>query len=173
MYGFIIITTSFKNIKGKITKKDMMCSIKINIDKKETYIKAIIDTGNFLREPITKLPVIVVQKDSLINLIPEDILNNLEKIINGEDINLGEYISKVRIIPFTSLGKENGILLGIKSDKILIDTEEKTVVAENVIVGIYNGVLGKNGKYQALIGLEMIEDSQGGKEYEHIRNIEV
>lgn len=157
MYGFIIITTAFKNIKGKITKKDMLCSIKVVIDKKETYINAIIDTGNFLKEPITKLPVVVIQKDSLKDLIPQNILDNIEKIINGENINLGEYISKVRIIPFTSLGKENGILLGIKADKILIDSEDKTIFKDNVIVGIYNGTLSKAGKYQALIGLEMIE----------------
>lgn len=135
----------------------MLCSIKIIIDKKETYIKAIIDTGNFLKEPITKIPVVVVQKESLKDFIPQYILDNLEKIINGENINLGEYISKVRIIPFTSLGKENGILLGIKADKILIDREDKIVVTDNVIVGIYNGILSKTGKYQALIGLEILE----------------
>lgn len=135
----------------------MLCSIKVVIDKKETYIKAIIDTGNFLKEPITKLPVVVVQKDSLKDLIPQLILDNLEKIINGEDMNLGQWVSKIRIIPFTSLGKENGILLGIKADKILIDSEEKIIAVSNVIVGIYNGILSKAGKYQALIGLELLE----------------
>ena len=138
----------------------MICSIKVVIDKKETYIKAIIDTGNFLKEPITKFPVIVIQKDSLKELIPQNILDNVEEIINGENINLGEYISKVRIIPFTSLGKENGILLGIKADKILIKSEDKIILKDNVIVGIYNGTLSKVGKYQALIGLELIEQEE-------------
>lgn len=101
--GFIIITTSFKSIKGKLTKKDMYCNIKVNINSKYTYINAIIDTGNFLREPITKMPVVVVEKDTLINIVPDKILSNLDKIINGEDIDLEEYTSKVRIIPFTSL----------------------------------------------------------------------
>ena len=173
MYGFIIITTAFRNIKGKITKKDMLCSIKVVIDKKETYIKAIIDTGNFLKEPITKVPVVVIQKDSLKDLIPQLILDNIGKIINGEEINLGQWISKVRIIPFTSLGKENGILLGIEADKILIDSDDRSIVTENVIVGIYNGTLSKTGKYQALIGLEMMEDNNGGKVNEYIRNIKV
>ena len=81
----------------------MYCNIKININSKYTYINAIIDTGNFLREPITKMPVIVVEKDMLNNVVPNYILDNLDKIINGEDIDLGEYTSKVRIVPFTSL----------------------------------------------------------------------
>ena len=101
--GFIIITTAFKSIKGKITKKDMYCNIKVNINSKSTYINSIIDTGNFLREPITKMPVIVVEKTALVNVIPDYILNNLDKIIKGEDVDLKNYASKVRIIPFTSL----------------------------------------------------------------------
>lgn len=141
----------------------MLCSIKIVIDKKEVYIKAIIDTGNFLKEPITKLPVVVVQRDSLIDLIPKNILDNLERIISGENINLGEYMSKVRVIPFSSLGKENGILLGIKVDKILIDREDKIIVTDDVIVAIYNGTLNKTGKYQALIGLELLEKGDIGE----------
>ena len=138
----------------------MLCSVKVIIDENETYIKAIIDTGNFLKEPITKAPVIVVQKDSLIGLIPESILENLEEIINGENINIGNFISKVRIIPFTSLGKENGILLGVKADKVLIDREDKTICVNDVIIGVYKGILSKNQKYQALIGLELLEQEE-------------
>jgi stage II sporulation protein GA (sporulation sigma-E factor processing peptidase) len=81
----------------------MYCKIKLNINSKFVYIDAIIDTGNFLREPITKIPVVVVEKDMLYNIVPNYILNNLNKIINGEEIDLKEFVSKIKIIPFTSL----------------------------------------------------------------------
>lgn len=113
--GFIIITNSFKNIKGRLTKKDMYCNIKVNINRKYAYIKAIIDTGNFLKEPITRVPVVVVEKDTLCDIIPNYILDNLNKIINGEDIDLKEYTSKIKIIPFTSLRKRKWNTIGIKS----------------------------------------------------------
>lgn len=172
--GFIIITTAFKNIKGKLTKKDLHCNIKVNINSKYAYIKAIIDTGNFLREPITKVPVIVVEKQTLVNVIPEYILENLDKIIGGEDIDLKDYTSRVRIIPFTSLGKENGILLGLKADSVIVEMEENTSIVRNVIVGIYNGHLSKTGKYRALIGLDLLENKdEEVKEDEYIRNIKV
>ena len=44
MVGFIIITTAFKNIKGKLSKKDMLCNIKININSNSVYTKAIQET---------------------------------------------------------------------------------------------------------------------------------
>lgn len=170
--GFIITTISFKNVKAKITKKDMNCSLKIQIDNNEKFIKAIIDTGNFLKEPITKTPVIVVEKDALRDLVPEYIINNSEKIIKGEDFEIQEYASRIRIIPFSSLGKQNGILLGVKGDLLIVNLEEKDIYIKNFIIGIYDGVLSKSGKYQALIGLEILEET-GGEVNEHSEFIKV
>ncbi len=172
MFGFIIITTAFKNIKGKLTKKDMFCNIKININSNTVYTKAIIDTGNFLKEPITKIPVAVVEKDILKGVIPEEILNNLSNIIEGKEIALGEYLSKIRLIPFMSLGKENGMLIGIKADGLAINTQDDVLFIKNIIIGIYDGNLSKTGKYKALIGLELLENKGGNKD-EHIRTIKI
>ena len=172
MFGFIIITTAFKNIKGKLTKKDMFCNIKININSNTIYTKAIIDTGNFLKEPITKIPVAVVEKDILKGVIPEEILNNLSNIIEGKEIVLGEYLSKIRLIPFMSLGKENGMLIGIKADGLAINTQDDVLFIKNIIIGIYDGNLSKTGKYKALIGLELLENKGGNKD-EHIRTIKI
>ena len=172
MFGFIIITTAFKNIKGKLTKKDMFCNIKININSNTVYTEAIIDTGNFLKEPITKIPVAVVEKDILKGVIPEEILNNLSNIIEGKEIALGEYLSKIRLIPFMSLGKENGMLIGIKADGLAINTQDDVLFIKNIIIGIYDGNLSKTGKYKALIGLELLENKGGNKD-EHIRTIKI
>ena len=146
--GFIIITVAFKNIKGKFTKKDMFCNIKICINKKNTYLKAIIDTGNFLKDPISKIPVMVVEKDALKNIIPDNILNNLNEIINGKNIEIGHLLPKIKVIPFNSLGKQNGMLLGIKADNILINMEDKDIYVDQIIVGIYDGILSKSKKYR-------------------------
>lgn len=172
IFGFIIITTAFKTIKGKITKKDMFCELKISFENRSTFVKAIIDTGNFLKEPISKAPVIVVEKGELYEVIPNKILNNLNEIINGEKIEIDEYMAKIRIIPFSSLGKENGILLGMKADTIKINFDGKEINIENAIIGIYDGHLNNFGKYNALIGLELLE-YEGGKENESIRTIKI
>ena len=146
MVGFII-TTAFKNIKGKLSKKDMLCNIKININSNSVYTKAILDTGNFLKEPITKIPVAVVEKDVLKGVIPEKILNNLSNIIEGKEIDLGEYLT--------------------------VNTQEDVVFIKNIIIGIYDGSLSKTGKYRALIGLELLENKGGNEENEHIRTVKI
>ena len=94
--------------------------------------------------------------NKLYKLFPKEILDNLENIISGrlpEDIftNNGEIISKFRMIPFSSLGMQNGLLLGIKVDKIEIFLDDDEEIINNVIIGIYNNKLSKNEEYAVLI----------------------
>jgi len=163
--GFIIITISFKTIKGKLTKKDMVCSLTILLNDKKVEIKAIIDTGNFLTDPISKLPVIVVEKEKLVGILPKSIIENTLNFINGENVEMGEYLSKIRIIPFKSLGKENGLLLGIKAEGAIIEYQGTEKFAQNVIVGIYEKKLSNNNSYSGLIGLNILEKGDEYNEY--------
>ena len=172
--GFIVITIAFYIVKIKLGKKDIYCDITIFFNEKNIDVKALIDTGNMLKDPITNIPVIVVEKEKLFNLLPTSILNNLNQIIDGsvpneiyEEKNF-EYISKFRVIPFKSLGKENGLLLGFKTDKVIIKKDDTVNQINKVIVGIYNNKLKKKEQYSALVGLDIIE---GGYENEFLANI--
>lgn len=159
--SFIIIKISIKIIKTKITPKDIYCKIKIKLNNKEIETEAMLDTGNFVKEPITNTPVIIVESSLLYDIVPKEILNNLEEILGGnfsklsEDIQK-EYLSKLRCIPFKSLGKENGMLLGIKADGVEIEKEEECKTTKDVIIGIYDKSLTKRGEYRALVGMEIL-----------------
>ena len=154
----IILITGFKVVKSKFSKKDMFCNINIKIQGKEKKIKVMVDTGNLLKDPISGMSVIVIEHTELYDILPKELLNNLEKILGGdlkgipEDIK-NEYLSKLRVIPYSSLGKQNGMLLGIKADEVKVEDE---TIKNNVIIGIYNKALTKRGEYNGLIGIELI-----------------
>lgn len=170
--GFIVIVISFKVVKYRLSRNDMFCEVEVFFKEKSVRVNSIIDTGNMLKDPITKESVIVVEKDILYDIIPYRILNNLSRITGGdteddfeiEDDNV-EYISKFRVIPFTSLGRQNGLLLGFKADKVIIyiDSDEKEI--KNVIIGISNHTLSKTNKYNALLGLEILDKESEKNEF--------
>ncbi len=158
--AFVVIKISLKIIKTKINPKDMYCKIKVKLNDKEIETTAMIDTGNLVKEPITNTPVIIVESSLLYEMLPKEILNNLEDVLSGdlskipEEIQ-DEYISKMRCIPFKSLGKENGMLLGIKSDEIEVLKEDENKIIKNAIIGIYDKSLTKRGEYRALVGIDL------------------
>lgn len=133
--GLVILNIAFKLIKNRMSRNDMFCDVSIGYKGKTTNIHAIIDSGNMLKEPITGFSVIVVEREKLEEILDKKILDNLQEIISGnyEEID-EEYISKFRLIPFSSLGKQNGMLLGFKPDWITISFDESKKSLTKVII---------------------------------------
>lgn len=152
--GFLIIQYSFSLNKRQMKIKDLLCDIEIAINSQKVKMKGYIDSGNTLKDPLSKKPVIIVEK------------NVIEKIVDVDKLMGGDENLKIRLIPFKSIGKQNGMLIGIKPQYIRIKYNENQVKTCNVIVGIYDKKISKN--YSALIGLEILE---GGKEHENTRKI--
>ena len=159
--AFIIIIAAFAIVKTKFSKKDMFCDVEVELNNKIIKTRAMIDTGNLLKEPITNTPVIVLEHTLLYECVPKEILDNLESILGGELVKIpeevrNEYISKLKLIPFASLGKQNGMLVGIKADNLKIIQDDQEKENKNVIIGIYNKSLTKRGEYRALVGMDLI-----------------
>ncbi len=164
--GFTISSITFSLIKKRLTKKDMFCKISIFIEGKESNLKAMIDTGNILKEPITQIPVIIVEKRALSHILSPKILEHIDEILGGDADNIEpKYATRLRIIPFSSVGKENGILLGIKPDKVVVTTDETEETIRQVIIGIYTKELSKRREYSALLGLDIFERSKDEHEF--------
>lgn len=148
--GSIVIFLVSAIIKDRMSKKAMLCEIEIFYHGKVEKIKSMIDTGNLLQEPITKEDVIIVEKSSLKNLIDKDVLDNIENIVSGKWLANEIYSYKFKVIPFSSLGNPNGILLGFKPDYIRVIDENETI-RNDTIIGIYNGKLSKTNLYSSLV----------------------
>ena len=160
--GFIILIMSFKIYRQKITKKDLIYNIEICYKNKLKKIKVLLDTGNSLMDPITKIPVIIIEKEKLRGIIPKEILNNNNLLeINTENIDEDVKI-RCNIIPFKSIGKSNGIIIGFRPDFINI-FEDNEVKRRKAIIGIYNESMTKSNLYSGLIGLNMLEECTGSE----------
>lgn len=164
-FGFIIITIIANIIKSNLNKKAMICDLEIFYNGKYKKIKTMLDTGNLLKEPISKTDVVIVEKDSLEGMVSNDILKNIKHILKGkwiESDNVHSY--KFKLIPFSSLGNENGLLIGFKPDYIKIYGEEECI-RKNVLIGIYDGKLSRTNAYSSLIGLDILNKEERKNEF--------
>lgn len=147
--GFLIIQYSFRLNKMKLKKQDLICNIKIKLSGKLLQTKAFLDSGNNLKDPITNTPVVIIEKEKVQNII------NFKQLEGGEDK------LKIRFIPYKAIGKQNGLLMGVKADYIEINYDDEKTLVNNVILGLYENQISK--KYSALVGLNIIN---GGNENE-------
>ncbi len=158
----IIIKIFMEVIQSKFTRENLLIPVKIAFDNRKIGFPALVDTGNSLKDPLTNNPVMVVEFNALEELLPVEI-KDIFKNSKEDDlscvtttISTSKWFSRFRLIPFSSLGKENGMLIGFKPDFIEIGEEEEKRDVKNVIVGIYNKSLSRNEKYKALLGPELV-----------------
>lgn len=131
--------------------------IYILLNDKAASLNALVDTGNQLCDPITHTPVLIAEYDSIKCLLPDTVCQALLQSDGDIEAVAGSveqtgFSGRFRVIPFTSLGTENGLLVGFRPDAVHIGRR----AVKNVIVGIYQRQLSHNHEYNALLSPEII-----------------
>ena len=109
----------------------------------------LVDTGNTLHDIISGKPVIILDRFSASQILPINISLNRLHTENAADIlsNIPEnYVKYFRLIPFNAVGKNSGLLLSFKPDKITIDGKIShglvSINADRICSGQYQGLIG-------------------------------
>jgi len=149
-----------KYVLAKIVPGLLKFGVKLQFAGNSCQGKGFLDTGNGLRDPLTNKPVVVAEYEFIRKCLPGD----FQKIVDVakdendmlEGLSKSSWANRLRIIPFSSIGKKNGILVGIRADRILVNTGKEDIAHSNVVVGIYREKLSQDGSYQLLIPSEIV-----------------
>lgn len=131
--------------------------ITICFAEEKVALKAMVDTGNQLKDPLTGTPVIIVEYSALVSILPQEVREIFSQVPEHDlqrlyDIlTTSSWYSRFRLIPFTSLGKANGLLLGFRPDEIIVKEKDQVITVNKAIIGIYNKSFSLEGEYQALL----------------------
>jgi stage II sporulation protein GA (sporulation sigma-E factor processing peptidase) len=150
-----------KYLRKNVIPQLLKFGVELRFNKKSCYGKGFLDTGNGLRDPLTNRPVVVAEYGFLRECLPDDLKTAMESSKDDNDmldaLTRSIWASRLRLIPFSSIGKKNGILVGVRADEILLNLGEKNVLHKNMVVGIYKDQLSPEGNYQMLIPAEIVE----------------
>lgn len=119
---FIPITRIFiLNVKSLFNNGNFLYNIEVILNGRKISIKGFMDTGNSLYDPVSKLPVIIANKEKLKELFGHE----WESWFNKSDLwNIPTDSNvKVSFIPFKSMGGEE-LLIAFKPDKVVIVSSE-------------------------------------------------
>jgi len=141
--------------------------VRITLYGRSLVVGALVDTGNQLADPLTNHPVVVMELDAVQKLLPGELRQALErdeepdfqKILAG----LGDrrWATRLRLIPFQSLGRTHGLLLGFRPDQLEIAYGREVVRVQDVVVAIYQRRLCPESSYRALVNPRLLETTAG------------
>lgn len=115
------------------------CRVTLLCEEKQLVLRAFVDSGNMLVEPISGKPVSVIEARRL----------------GEEGIVLRE--EKCKVIPYHSVGRKNGILIGYEFPGMVLHMEKEDRKVEKVIIAVSQDNLFRSGKYEMILHPKLLE----------------
>lgn len=129
--GLVCMAGSYCLERWKSGKKPI-CFVTLENREKTKRIEALIDTGNSLIEPISGKPVSILNKELM------------KEIFDGE---IPEFY---RVVPFSCVGIEKGLLKCFEIPKMNVEYEDTVITYEHIFVA-YSEEYGREGRYQMIL----------------------
>jgi len=156
--SYLLIKLTMRLIEYQTIKRQMLMNVMVSMNEKYIYFDALVDTGHSLKDPLSQSPVIVTEFEQVQDFLPEGLKglfyerqeNDIASVLGSEE---GPFYQRIRMIPFTSIGKNSGMLIGFRPDQVMVGAKNSR---QDVVIGIYNDRLTPDGRYQALLSPELL-----------------
>ena len=154
-FFYIFIKLGKNWIARKVIHQKEYCTVLLKQKEIQLELHMLIDTGNSLKDPFSGNAVAVAAFPSIKNLFSKETqLYFLKEYQNQqkfyEYVLQNEKTLPLHFIPFSSLGKENGLLLVFQPEKLEIEGNLK----KNISLGIYCGSFSDG--YDGLVSPEIL-----------------
>ena len=113
---------------------------------KSAELRALLDTGNTLRDPVTNEPVLVVHCSVLQALLPDEPLTQADFLVPASLLPRLQRL-RPRLICYRAVGTENGLLLALRCR-----VEEDGAPPRTVLTAFSPTPLSQNSEFDALTG---------------------
>lgn len=132
-----------------IIRKDMELyyDVKITFKGKSVVVRGLYDTGNGLTEPVSGKMVHIAEYEIL------------KPLLEGDE----KAKENIYVIPFHSIGEEDGIMYGIRMDEMVVLVDDEPKFLYNPIIGIYIGNVSKRGNYSVILNRETFDGINGNE----------
>lgn len=150
-------------IRRTLVKSFFRVPLTISFGERDLTIPALLDTGNQLKDPLTRAPVVIAEYSALEPFLPEDLrevfrnASSLDLKAAVERFAASAWSHRIRLIPFSSIGRHHGMMLGLKPDAIQMVLDNRVLKTQDVVIGVYEKNLCPHGSYRALVHPELLE----------------
>ncbi|MBB6636315.1 sigma-E processing peptidase SpoIIGA [Cohnella thailandensis] len=137
----------------------LLVDVAVTVDGENWSCRGLVDTGNRLYDPLTRIPVMMMEASIWKDKLPSGWANRLQnepadRLLSELD-SLGEdgfaWGERLRLIPYRSLNGVTRLLLAIKPDSVSIANGSEERIYRRVLIGMDGGSISPDGTYRAIV----------------------
>lgn len=136
--SYLILLKTVEFLRRK--RENSLKRVVIPVPESEIPVRALLDTGNHLTDPLSGKPVCVISKK---------LAGEIAACFRPE---------KYHVVPFRSIGRESGILDAYELPELVIEDDGRFIRKEHVIVAICNTGISEESIYQMILHPRLLED---------------
>lgn len=118
-------------------KRQGVFPVELRQGERQILLKGLLDSGNSLQDPISGAPVCLVEQNAF-----EEFLPQAYREIHPE---------RFRVVPFSSVGKEHGLLQGFLVEQVILHRSERCEKKQDIVLAKAPEHMALEGRYQMIL----------------------
>lgn len=151
---FYFSKTRIEDLKMKNITFDQLVPVCISMNERQLLsVKGLIDSGNQLYDPLSQTPVVIITAEAMKDIVPAELIEATKDV---QSMTFYEHVpeewqSKLRVIPFRTVGHSHQFMLAFKPDCMTIQYKEDLIRIQKVLIGISHTALSPENAYQCIV----------------------
>lgn len=164
-FGFVLVMiplvlVCFRAVHSSRIRREQLESyigeVIVEIDGVTVSCPGLLDTGNRLCDPLTRIPVMVMEASIWEGYLPASWKGRLtqdgaDRLLLETDGQSFAWQDRIRLVPYRGINRGASFMLALKPDLVVIKLGEDTFYNKRVLIGLDGGTLSGDGAYRAVI----------------------
>ncbi|WP_342421410.1 sigma-E processing peptidase SpoIIGA [Paenibacillus sp. FSL E2-0178] len=155
-----LVLLLFKLIQSSRRRREQLETyigeVTVEIDGVSVTCPGLLDTGNRLNDPLTRIPVMVMESSLWEGHLPASWKGRLtqtgaDTLVLEADGQSFAWQDRIRLVPYRGVNRGASFMLALKPDSVMIKLGGETFYRKRVLIGLDGGTLSGDGAYRAVI----------------------
>ena len=166
---FFIVILWFRMVQNSRQRQERIATyigtVTVRMEDHIITCQGLVDTGNHLTDPLTRMPVMVMEASLWDEHLP---VYWKEKLALGADnliMELGDddsfpWRDRLRLVPYRGINRGSQFMLALKPDQVEVSLEGSQFMTNRILIGLDGGCLSSEGAYRAIIHPAILESEK-------------
>lgn len=153
---YVLGKTAWNRMERLKLRDGNLWNISVLLDGQQVRFVGLLDTGNALTDPLSRLPVAVVEWEALASVLPvaltQSYLEQRDPTLDLGNSGMDEqWQSRLRIVPYRGVGGSMGMLLAFRPAEIVMEQKERRISIDKILIALNPKPLSPDKTYQAIL----------------------